>query len=86
MAAIPFRERLRQGTMLLDGAMGTMLHTQQNLPIDTCFDLLNLTDPDAVTSVHQQYLVTGAEILETNTFSANIFKLAECDMARECAL
>jgi len=85
MAAIPFRERLRQGTMLLDGAMGTMLHTQQNLPIDTCFDLLNLTDPDAVTSVHQQYLVTGAEILETNTFSANIFKLAECDMARECA-
>ena len=84
MATIPFRERLKQGTILLDGAMGTMLHAEHNLPIDTCFDLLNLTDPEAVASVHRQYLDNGAEILETNTFSANIFKLAECDMQAEC--
>lgn len=41
MAKIPFRERLEQGGVILaDGAMGTMLHAQHNLPIDTCWDLL----------------------------------------------
>jgi methionine synthase I (cobalamin-dependent)/5,10-methylenetetrahydrofolate reductase len=71
--------------MLLDGAMGTMLHARENLPIDTCFDLLNLTDPGAVESVHALYLEAGAEILETNTFSANIVKLSACDLQDECA-
>ncbi len=85
MARLPFRERLAQGTILADGAMGTILHMEQNLPIDSCFDLLNLTDPDAVTDIHRRYIDQGAEIIETNTFSANIFKLAECDLANECA-
>ena len=85
MPPIPFRERLVQGVMLLDGAMGTMLHARENLPIDTCFDLLNLTDPGAVESVHALYLEAGAEILETNTFSANIVKLSACDLQDECA-
>jgi methionine synthase I (cobalamin-dependent)/5,10-methylenetetrahydrofolate reductase len=85
MAKIPFRERLEQGVILADGAMGTMLHTQQNLPIDTCFDLLNLTDPAAVADIHRHYIESGAEIIETNTFSANIFKLSECDMQDQCA-
>lgn len=40
MAKKPFRERLEQGVIVADGAMGTMLHTQQHLPMDTCFDLL----------------------------------------------
>ncbi len=85
MAKIPFRERLAQGVMLADGAMGTMLHALQNLPIDTCFDLLNLTDPGVVADVHRRYIESGAEIIETNTFSANIFKLSECDMQDQCA-
>ena len=85
MPHIPFRERLDQGVLLLDGAMGTMLHARENLPIDTCFDLLNLTDPGAVESVHALYLEAGAEILETNTFSANILKLSACDLQDECA-
>jgi methionine synthase I (cobalamin-dependent)/5,10-methylenetetrahydrofolate reductase len=85
VAKIPFRERLAQGVTLADGAMGTMLHAQQNLPIDTCFDLLNLTDPGAVAEVHRRYIESGAEIVETNTFSANIFKLGECDMQDQCA-
>ncbi|MCZ2096551.1 MAG: bifunctional homocysteine S-methyltransferase/methylenetetrahydrofolate reductase [Anaerolineae bacterium] len=85
MAKIPFRERLEQGVLLLDGAMGTMLHAHENLPIDTCFDLLNLTDPGAVARIHQLYLQAGAEVLETNTFSANVLKLAACDLQDRCA-
>ncbi|NLE52082.1 MAG: bifunctional homocysteine S-methyltransferase/methylenetetrahydrofolate reductase [Chloroflexi bacterium] len=85
MPNIPFRERLAQGVVLLDGAMGTMLHARENLPIDTCFDLLNLTDPGAVESVHALYLDAGAEILETNTFSANVLKLSACDLQDSCA-
>ncbi len=82
---IPFRARLEQGTMLADGAMGTMLHAQENLPIDTCFDLLNVTDPGAVANIHSQYIKAGAELIETNTFSANIYKLASCGLESECA-
>ncbi|MBN1562979.1 MAG: bifunctional homocysteine S-methyltransferase/methylenetetrahydrofolate reductase [Anaerolineae bacterium] len=86
MVKIPFRERLAQNTVILaDGAMGTMLHAEQNLPIDTCFDLLNLTEPDTVADIHRRYLEQGAEIIETNTFSANIYKLADCGMEDECA-
>ncbi len=85
MAKTPFRERLEQGVVLADGAMGTMLHLHENLPIDTCFDLLNLDDPGAVARVHRRYLEAGAEIIETNTFSANVFKLAGCDMQDQCA-
>jgi homocysteine S-methyltransferase len=85
MARAPFRERLAQGTILLDGAMGTMLHAQHNLPIDTCFDLLNLTEPEAVAAIHRRYLEAGAEIIEANTFSANTYKLADCSLERDCA-
>lgn len=85
MAHIPFRERLAQGTILLDGAMGTVLHAQHNLPIDTCFDLLNLTEPEAVAAIHRRYLDAGAEIIETNTFSANTYKLADCSLEHDCA-
>lgn len=80
MVKTSFRERLAQGTILADGAMGTMLHALQNLPIDTCFDLLNLDDPGAVADVHRRYIEAGAEIIETNTFSANIYKLGACNM------
>lgn len=85
MATIPFRERLAQDVMLADGAMGTMLHALQHLPIDTCFDLLNLENPGIVADVHRRYIEAGAEIIETNTFSANIYKLAECNMQDQCA-
>ncbi len=85
MTKLPFRERLEPKPILADGAMGTMLHAQENLPIDTCFDLLNLTDPAAVASVHRRYIEEGAEIIETNTFSANTYKLGACGMESECA-
>jgi homocysteine S-methyltransferase len=72
---LPFLKRLRQGPLVADGAMGTMLH-QAGVPIDTCFDALNLTDPARVATIHRAYIDAGAELIETNTFSANRFKLA----------
>lgn len=78
MPLIPFSERLKDPRPLLaDGAMGTMLHAQ-GLPIDSCFDLLNITHPQHVAEVHRAFLQAGAELLETNTFSANRYKLTEC--------
>ncbi|HMK09534.1 MAG TPA: homocysteine S-methyltransferase family protein, partial [Anaerolineales bacterium] len=55
--------------------MGTMLHAS-GLPMDTCFDELNLTRPELVLAIHREYGQAGAEILETNTFGANSYKLA----------
>jgi methionine synthase I (cobalamin-dependent)/5,10-methylenetetrahydrofolate reductase len=57
-----------------DGAMGTMLYTK-GVFINTCFDQLNLSAPDLVREVHSEYLAAGAEILETNTYGANRYKL-----------
>ncbi|MBL8162919.1 MAG: homocysteine S-methyltransferase family protein, partial [Anaerolineae bacterium] len=77
MATVPFLERLHQTEPLLaDGAMGTMLH-QQGGTINSCFDELNLHHPEKVAHVHQAYIQAGAQIIETNTFGANRYKLAK---------
>jgi methionine synthase I (cobalamin-dependent)/5,10-methylenetetrahydrofolate reductase len=77
MAKLPFWERIQQDTPLLaDGAMGTMLH-QHGVPMDACFDSLNLGNPEQVARVHRAFIAAGAELIETNTFSANRYKLAE---------
>ncbi|HEY4357669.1 MAG TPA: bifunctional homocysteine S-methyltransferase/methylenetetrahydrofolate reductase [Acidobacteriaceae bacterium] len=62
------------GTVLCDGAMGTMLYSC-GVFINRCYDELNLSQPDTVRSVHDQYLQAGAEVIETNTFGANRFRL-----------
>src|SRR5665213_3512228 len=62
------------GTVLCDGAMGTMLYSS-GVFINRCYDELNVTQPETVRSVHEQYLQAGAEIVETNTFGANSFRL-----------
>jgi methionine synthase / methylenetetrahydrofolate reductase(NADPH) len=80
----PFLERLRQGPVLADGAMGTMLH-HTGAAIDTCFDALNLTDPDRIVGIHRAFVEAGAELIETNTFSANCFKLAAQGLADQVA-
>jgi homocysteine S-methyltransferase len=63
------------GTVLCDGAMGTMLYSC-GVFINRCYDELNLTQPETVRSVHEQYLQAGAQIIETNTFGANAMRLA----------
>ena len=73
---LSLRERLSQGALLVDGAMGTMLHST-GVHLDASFDELNLTDPARVANVHRAFIDAGAELIETNTFSANRYKLRE---------
>src|ERR1700691_3129582 len=61
--------------VLADGAMGTVLYAR-GIFINRCYDELNLSDPGLILAVHEEYLQAGAEILETNTFGANRFRLA----------
>ena len=72
-----FYHRLAQGPVLADGAMGTELHRRGNLPIDVCFEHLNLTQPDLVRQVHLAYVEAGAELIETNTYGANRIRLEQ---------
>jgi methionine synthase I (cobalamin-dependent)/5,10-methylenetetrahydrofolate reductase len=61
-------------TILCDGAMGTTLYAR-GVYINRCYDELNLSQPELVRSVHEEYLQAGAEVIETNTFGANSFRL-----------
>src|SRR5512146_2513037 len=61
--------------ILSDGAMGTILN-QRGVEFDACFDELNLTRPALVAEVHREYIEAGAQIIQTNTFGANRYKLA----------
>ncbi len=69
-------ERLSTETLLADGAMGTMLHAR-GIGFDKCFDELNLTNPSAVAEIHRAYIEAGAQLIITNTFGANRFKLSK---------
>jgi methionine synthase I (cobalamin-dependent)/5,10-methylenetetrahydrofolate reductase len=69
-------ERLTTETILADGAMGTMLHAR-GVGFDKCFDELNITNPAAVADIHREYIEAGAQLIITNTFGANRFKLGK---------
>src|SRR5258705_12930696 len=71
----PLLERLAQGPLLADGAMGTLLY-ERGIPFDQCFDELNRSRPELIEAVHRDYLAAGAELIETNTFGANAVRLA----------
>jgi len=68
-----FNARLKDAILVADGAMGSMLYESQGP--QRCFDELNATEPEAVFRVHQAYIQAGAQIIETNTFGANRYKL-----------
>jgi len=70
-----FAEIYQNRPILADGAMGTVLNAR-GVYINRCYDELNLSDPGMILSVHGEYLQAGAEILETNTFGANRFRLS----------
>lgn len=82
--AAEFRDRLRTRAMVADGAMGTMLY-QKGIFINRCFDELNLSQPELVKEIHQEYARAGAEILETNTFGASRPRLESFGIAEKLA-
>ncbi len=69
-----FLEAVEDRVLVCDGAMGTMLYAK-GVFINKSFDALNITQPDLVARVHQEYVRAGADIIETNTFGANRVKL-----------
>ncbi|HEY6970380.1 MAG TPA: bifunctional homocysteine S-methyltransferase/methylenetetrahydrofolate reductase [Candidatus Angelobacter sp.] len=66
--------RLKQGPVLCDGAMGSLLYGR-GVFINKCYDELNLLQPDLIRNIHQDYMNAGAEVIETNTFGGNSFRL-----------
>src|SRR5580698_3287556 len=75
-----FAEIFADRPVLADGAMGTVLYAR-GIFINRCYDELNLSDPGMILGVHEEYLQAGAEILETNTFGANRFRLTRHGLA-----
>lgn len=61
--------------LLGDGAMGTMFNAR-GVGFDQCFDALNLDDPSLVGDIHRAYIDAGSQIIQTNTFGANRYKLS----------
>ena len=82
MTKLSFSERLAQPKPILaDGAVGTLLVQRGNISLNKCFDQLNLTQPALVEGTHADYIDAGSELIETNTFGANRFKLSEYGLA-----
>ncbi|MBP7227782.1 MAG: bifunctional homocysteine S-methyltransferase/methylenetetrahydrofolate reductase [Longilinea sp.] len=77
MSRSKFIEWLQTERVLFsDGAMGTLLN-QRGVGFDACFDSLNLSDPAMVAQVHREYIEAGSHMIQTNTFGANRYKLAQ---------
>jgi homocysteine S-methyltransferase len=75
-----FAARLAQRPLLLDGAMGTLLFSR-GIPQRASLDELVLTRPEVVSAVHREYIAAGADIIETNTFSASRVRLGHLGLA-----
>jgi methionine synthase / methylenetetrahydrofolate reductase(NADPH) len=80
--AADLRKQLESKIMVADGAMGTMLYSK-GIFINRCFDELNLSSPQLVRGIHEEYVRSGAEILETNTFGSNRVRLGAFGLAEK---
>jgi methionine synthase I (cobalamin-dependent)/5,10-methylenetetrahydrofolate reductase len=78
--AADFLARIKQSPVLCDGAMGTLLYSK-GIFINRSYDELNLSQPDLIRGIHHEYLQAGAEIIETNTFGGNSFRLGRHSLA-----
>ncbi|MFF4789903.1 methionine synthase [Streptomyces sp. NPDC001276] len=88
--ASALRAALATRVVVADGAMGTMLQAQEPSlddfqQLEGCNEVLNVTRPDIVRSVHSAYFEVGVDCVETNTFGANLTALGEYDIAERVA-
>ncbi len=82
--AAEFRSKLQSKIVVADGAMGTMLYAK-GIFINRCFDELNLSSPQMVKEIHQEYVKAGAEIIESNTFGGNRVRLTAFGLVEKLA-
>ncbi|MFC1767426.1 homocysteine S-methyltransferase family protein [Candidatus Margulisiibacteriota bacterium] len=73
---------LKRKTLIMDGAMGTLLLNEGVRPGE-CFEYLSVDQPELIEQIHREYIRSGADIIETNTFGANRYKLGEYGHAEE---
>ncbi|HEX3772221.1 MAG TPA: bifunctional homocysteine S-methyltransferase/methylenetetrahydrofolate reductase [Polyangiaceae bacterium] len=71
----PLLDALRAGVLVVDGAMGSQLYERGILYGTNCFEHLNVSRPELVTKVHEDFVRAGATVIETNTFGANALRL-----------
>lgn len=76
MENIKFQDLLHQGIVMMDGAMGTYYANKQNDYLNLC-EKANITHPEVIKEIHLEYINAGAQVIRTNTFSANSFDLNE---------
>jgi homocysteine S-methyltransferase len=69
-----FAEAIRSGVLVIDGAMGTQLY-ERGVLYNACVEELNVSRPELVSKVHDDYVRAGAQVVETNTFGANALRL-----------
>ncbi|MBX3042879.1 MAG: bifunctional homocysteine S-methyltransferase/methylenetetrahydrofolate reductase [Candidatus Kapabacteria bacterium] len=72
--------KIKSGVLLFDGGFGTELYNR-GIFINRCFDEVNLSNPALVKQIHDEYLKAGADVIETNTFGANKYKLSRYQLA-----
>jgi 5-methyltetrahydrofolate--homocysteine methyltransferase len=84
MSIISLREKIKQGLLVLDGAMGTELIARE-IEVGKCNDYLNIESPDIVSDIHSAYSQAGSDAVITNTFGANTYALTRHGLAEEAA-
>ena len=82
MERVPFLDALGSRVLIGDGAIGTTLH-ERGIATDVCLEQLNLEGPGIVREIHEDYIEAGADIIQTNTFGANRFRLAAAGLAEQ---
>ncbi len=80
----PYLERLKDGILLFDGAMGTMLY-DKGIFVNQCFEHTSLTSPEVVLEIHSEMAAAGAQALTTNSFGANPIRLATYSLQHKTA-
>lgn len=80
VGSLPFLAALRGGALVADGAMGTQLY-ERGVLFSVNYEELNLSRPDMVRRIHEDYVRAGANVIETNTFGANRVRLSRAGYA-----
>lgn len=83
-ASISFRDALREGVLVFDGAMGTEIYAH-HIFTNRCYDELCLSDPKLIRQIHSDYCAAGADVLTTNTFGANRVALGRFGLSDQLA-